>query len=107
MKLFLLAYRLQVMTELYCYQYLLILITITTTSALLPYPSHPHPTRPYGAPTISQTPMIVDSPQPSVFLIPILQSCQENGITVKHVAQTMVRLRPRHSMTGYDSCQQH
>ena len=45
MKLFLLAYRPQVVTELYSYQYSLILITITTTSALLPlaYPLAPHP----------------------------------------------------------------
>ena len=48
MKLFLLAYRPQVMTQLYSYQYFLILITITTTSVLLPYPSHPHPITPHG-----------------------------------------------------------
>ena len=48
MELFLLAYRLQVMTELYSYQYFLILITITTTSALQPNPSHPHPIGPHG-----------------------------------------------------------
>ena len=59
MKLFLLAYRPQVMTELYSYQYLKfltdgILITITTTSALLPYPSHPHPIRPHGGEVVPQ-----------------------------------------------------
>ena len=54
MKLFLLAYRLQVMTELYSYQYFLILITITTTSALLPYPSHPHPIGPHGGEVVPQ-----------------------------------------------------
>ena len=54
MKLFLLAYRLQVMTELYSYQYFLILITITTTSALLPYPSHPHPIPPHGGEVVPQ-----------------------------------------------------
>ena len=56
MKLFLLAYRPQVMTELYSYQYLkfLILITITTTSALLPYPSHPHPIMPHGGEVVPQ-----------------------------------------------------
>ena len=63
MKLFLLVYRpqeaqLEVMAELYSYQYfvILIMITITTTgtSALLPNPSHPHPTRPHGGEVVPQ-----------------------------------------------------
>ena len=55
-KLFLLAYRPQVMTELYGHhwQYSLVLITITSTSALQPYPSHPHPIRPYGGGVVPQ-----------------------------------------------------
>ena len=54
MKLFLLAYRPQVMTELYSYQNFLILNTITTTSPLLPYPSHPHPIRQHGGEVVPQ-----------------------------------------------------
>ena len=54
MKLFLLAYRPQVMTKLYSYPYFLILNTITTTSPLLPYPSPPHPIRQHGGEVVPQ-----------------------------------------------------